>query len=65
MLEVKRGTLINSLTLTITSLSERRKWIRCFEDSVTAVFFVVSLIGYNQQLFEDEEVNRLISVRLG
>jgi len=38
--------------------SERRKWITCFED-VTGLIFVVSLIAYNQVLFEDESTNRM------
>jgi len=38
--------------------SERRKWISCFDD-VTGLIFVVSLISYNQTLYEDEETNRM------
>mmetsp|Transcript_41502 Transcript_41502/g.104673 ORF Transcript_41502/g.104673 Transcript_41502/m.104673 type:complete len:371 (-) Transcript_41502:421-1533(-) len=38
--------------------SERMKWIHCFE-GVTAVLFCVALSGYNQQLYEDEQVNRM------
>jgi len=38
--------------------SERRKWIECFE-GVTGIIFVVSLISYNQTLYEDEETNRM------
>lgn len=38
--------------------SERRKWIECFDD-VTGIIFVVSLISYNQTLYEDEETNRM------
>jgi len=38
--------------------SERRKWIRCFDD-VTGLIFVVSLIAYNQVLYEDEQTNRM------
>ncbi|KAJ6246395.1 guanine nucleotide-binding protein g(o) subunit alpha [Anaeramoeba flamelloides] len=38
--------------------NERRKWITHFE-GVTAVLFVTSLSGYNQVLYEDEEVNRM------
>ncbi|KAJ3423973.1 guanine nucleotide-binding protein g(o) subunit alpha [Anaeramoeba flamelloides] len=37
---------------------ERRKWINCFEN-ITAVIFVASMSEYNQQLFEDEEMNRM------
>lgn len=36
--------------------SERRKWIHCFEN-VTAVLFVISLVGYDQVLREDESQN--------
>jgi len=39
--------------------SERRKWINCFDD-VRGLIFVVSLIAYNQVLFEDEETNRMV-----
>jgi len=38
--------------------SERRKWIGCFED-VTGLIYVVSLIAYNQVLYEDESTNRM------
>jgi len=38
--------------------SERRKWIKCF-DEVTGLIFVVSLIAYNQTLYEDESTNRM------
>jgi len=38
--------------------SERRKWICCFND-VTGLIFVVSLISYNQVLYEDESTNRM------
>jgi len=38
--------------------SERRKWIGCFDD-VTGLIFVVSLIAYNQVLYEDEYTNRM------
>jgi len=38
--------------------SERRKWIQCFDD-VTGLIFVVSLIAYNQTLYEDESTNRM------
>ncbi|KAF7376934.1 Heterotrimeric G-protein alpha subunit [Mycena sanguinolenta] len=36
--------------------SERRKWIHCFEN-ITALVFLVSLIEYDQMLYEDESVN--------
>jgi len=38
--------------------SERKKWMHCF-DEVTGVIFVVSLIAYNQALYEDESTNRM------
>lgn len=39
--------------------NERKKWIHCF-DSVTAVIFVASLSEYDQVLFEDATVNRMV-----
>ncbi|MES1920988.1 hypothetical protein MHBO_002593 [Bonamia ostreae] len=39
--------------------SERKKWLRAFDD-VQAILFVVNLAGYNTVLFEDETKNRLI-----
>lgn len=39
--------------------SERRKWIHCFDD-VRAIIFLEGLSGYNQVLFEDNSVNRMI-----
>eukprot|EP01083_Nonionella_stella_P002109 6061_1 len=38
--------------------SERKKWIRFFDD-VEAILFVVNLAGYNQVLFEDQTKNRM------
>ncbi|KAI7872155.1 guanine nucleotide binding protein, alpha subunit [Spinellus fusiger] len=38
--------------------SERKKWIHCFEN-VTALIFLVAISEYDQNLFEDESVNRL------
>ncbi|KAH8914076.1 G-alpha protein [Atractiella rhizophila] len=38
--------------------SERKKWIHCFEN-VTAIIFLVALSEYDQQLYEDESVNRM------
>uniref|UniRef100_A0A6A7GB75 G-protein subunit alpha 8 n=1 Tax=Hirondellea gigas TaxID=1518452 RepID=A0A6A7GB75_9CRUS len=39
--------------------SERKKWIRFFDD-VEAILFVVNLAGYNQVLFEDQSKNRMV-----
>lgn len=39
--------------------NERRKWIHAFDD-VAAIIFVASLSEYDQTLFEDNLVNRLI-----
>jgi len=38
--------------------NERRKWIHCFE-GVTAVIFLTAICEYDQNLYEDEKVNRL------
>ncbi|ETO10024.1 Guanine nucleotide-binding protein alpha-3 subunit, partial [Reticulomyxa filosa] len=44
--------------------SERSKWIHCF-DSVDAVLFVAGLNCYDQNLFEDEQINAMDeSIRL-
>jgi len=39
--------------------NERRKWIHCFDD-VTAVIFVAALSEYDQSLYENSDVNRMI-----
>ena len=39
--------------------NERRKWINCFE-GVHGVMFVVALSEYNQTLFEENSVNRMV-----
>eukprot|EP00494_Astrolonche_serrata_P023143 UN23401 len=39
-------------------ISERRKWIHCFEN-VQGVLFVVSLVGYNEAMWEDRSENRM------
>jgi len=38
--------------------NERKKWIHCFE-GVTCVIFVAAISEYDQQLFEDESINRV------
>uniref|UniRef100_A0A7S2RHV6 Uncharacterized protein n=1 Tax=Rhizochromulina marina TaxID=1034831 RepID=A0A7S2RHV6_9STRA len=38
--------------------SERRKWIRCF-DNVTAIVFFVGISEYDQMMHEDETTNRM------
>ena len=37
---------------------ERKKWIHCFKD-VTAIVYCVGMSGYDQVLWEDEEINRM------
>jgi len=39
--------------------NERKKWIHCFE-GVTAVIFVAAMSEYDQVLYEDENVNRMM-----
>uniref|UniRef100_A0A0A9Z878 Guanine nucleotide-binding protein G(O) subunit alpha n=1 Tax=Lygus hesperus TaxID=30085 RepID=A0A0A9Z878_LYGHE len=39
--------------------NERKKWIHCFEN-VTAVIFVAAISEYDQKLYEDESVNRMV-----
>ncbi|KAJ9104608.1 Glucosamine-phosphate N-acetyltransferase-like protein [Naganishia friedmannii] len=39
--------------------SERKKWIHCFE-SCNAIIFLVAISEYDQKLYEDETVNRLL-----
>eukprot|EP01084_Bolivina_argentea_P225991 381803_1 len=39
--------------------SERKKWIKCFDD-VKAVVFVVSIASYNEMMFEDENKNCMV-----
>jgi len=39
--------------------NERKKWIHCFEN-VTAVLFVGVLSEYDQVLYEDATVNRMV-----
>jgi len=39
--------------------SERKKWVRCFEN-VTAVLYVVAISEYDQLCYEDNETNRVV-----
>jgi GTPase SAR1 family protein len=39
--------------------NERRKWIHCFDD-VQGMIFVISLSEFNQTLWEDNNVNRMV-----
>lgn len=39
--------------------SERKKWVRCFEN-VTAVIYVVAISEYDQLCYEDNETNRVL-----
>jgi len=39
--------------------AERRKWINCFDDSA-GVMYVASISEYNQSLYEDHSINRVI-----
>jgi GTPase SAR1 family protein len=39
--------------------SERRKWIHCFENTITAVVFCASLSCYDQVLREDDKTNAM------
>lgn len=39
--------------------SERKKWVRCFEN-VTAVLYVVAISEYDQLCYEDNETNRVL-----
>ncbi|BGP08757.1 guanine nucleotide-binding protein subunit alpha [Rhodotorula toruloides] len=38
--------------------SERKKWIKCFQD-VQVLLFVLAISEYNQMLYEDETVSRI------
>lgn len=40
--------------------NERKKWINCFE-GVNTILFVAALSEYDQNLFEDSSVNRMVS----
>jgi len=39
--------------------SERKKWVKCFEN-VTAVLYVVAISEYDQLCYEDNETNRVL-----
>jgi len=39
--------------------TERKKWIHCF-DNVTSILFVAALSEYDQNLFEADDVNRVV-----
>ena len=39
--------------------SERKKWLSCFKD-ITAVIFVLAISEYDEKLFEDNSVNRIV-----
>ena len=41
--------------------NERKKWIHCF-DNVTAIIFVAAISEYDQNLYEDDSTNRMVSV---
>lgn len=41
--------------------SERRKWLKSFQ-GITAVLFVLAVSEYDQMLFEDHKVNRLVEL---
>jgi GTPase SAR1 family protein len=43
--------------------NERKKWIHCF-DQVTAVIFVAAISEYNQVLYEDNSMNRIVEALL-
>ena len=41
-----------------SSRDDKKKWAHCFED-VTAIIYVVDMSGYDEKLYEDENVNRI------
>lgn len=43
--------------------NERRKWINCF-DGVHGVMFVAALSEYDQSLYEERSVNRMVNTVL-
>jgi len=56
--EIEREELLWRIVDVGGQRSERKKWIRCFDD-VKAIVFVVNLAGYNSVLFEDPTKNRM------
>eukprot|EP00456_Euglypha_rotunda_P088582 TRINITY_DN9087_c0_g1_i16.p1 TRINITY_DN9087_c0_g1~~TRINITY_DN9087_c0_g1_i16.p1 ORF type:complete len:271 (-),score=55.81 TRINITY_DN9087_c0_g1_i16:11-823(-) len=56
--EIQRGDILWKFVDVGGQRSERKKWIRCFDD-VKAVLFIVNLAGYNSVLFEDQKKNRI------
>jgi len=56
--EIERDELLWRIVDVGGQRSERKKWIRCFDD-VKAIVFVVNLAGYNSVLFEDATKNRM------
>jgi len=56
--EIEREDLLWRIVDVGGQRSERKKWIRCFDD-VKAIVFVVNLAGYNSVLFEDQKKNRM------
>lgn len=60
---IEEHYIIDSINFTMFDVggqrNERKKWIHCFDD-VNAVIFVVALSEYDQMLFEDNTVNRMV-----
>jgi len=57
--ESKKQTTIDFRLLDVGGQrSERKKWVRCFEN-VTAVLYVVAISEYDQLCYEDNETNRV------
>ncbi|KAH3765951.1 guanine nucleotide-binding protein alpha-7 subunit [Pelomyxa schiedti] len=59
---IERGSQTISILLVGSQRSERKKWLHVFEGTEVICFFV-SLIEYNQVLYEDGETNRLVESR--
>jgi hypothetical protein len=60
---IEERFMINNVTYMFFDVggqrNERRKWLACFSE-VTAVIFVVALSEYDQKMFEDEDMNRMV-----